>query len=431
MNHATLDDALAALDRLADFERLGGAPQDGDPLGRVRRALARDGDPHRRFRVLHVAGTNGKGSVAAMLASVLGKMGHTIGLYVSPHLVRVHERIVVGGGCISSGDLLAVLNRILPAAEAEGLTWFEAMTVAALRHFADRDVAAAVLEVGLGGRLDATNVAETAVTGIAPVGWDHMHVLGHTLGAIAREKGGIIKPGVPVVLAPQEPEVADVLRGMAGDRGAPLHIVGEDVVVEAEAGDRFAIRTWRGHHRGLEILLRGIHQRTNAALAVGMLEAFVEQKRRELSATAVSAGLREVSWPARIEVFPGEPSIILDVAHNVPAARNLRRVLEEEMGIRRAVFVVGISRDKDRAGVLREFAPLASSFIFPRRDHPRLAAPGELLPFVRDLGIPAEESSSVEEAMSRARALASPEGRVVVTGSFFIAGEARAILKRS
>jgi dihydrofolate synthase/folylpolyglutamate synthase len=409
--------AMEYLNQATDYERQS-ARYDSSTynLGRMRRLAAAMGHVERTFRSLHIAGTKGKGSVAHMADAILRRAGHRTGLYTSPHLVDMRERIRIDGSEVSERDLLWAMNRMERALRRLRPTYFEIMTEAAFLIFARKRVDFAVIEVGLGGRLDATNVIVPAACAITRIDYDHMDKLGHTIRAIAREKAGIIKPGVPVVTGVQRPAALSEIR-RAARPGFPAvwRPVPAGTVLE------FKVEGVRGNVYRCRLPVLGPHQAENAAIAIGLVEA----SGAEVTPFEVREALRHVRLPGRIEVVRRRPWVIVDSAHNPVSARALREALEP-LRHRRMLLVFGASADKDWAGMLRELGPAALS-IFTRARSPRAAAPEVLMRRSRG---PAVRVEGVDEAVALARQLAGPEDAVVVTGSFYVAGEALASLSK-
>jgi len=383
-------------------------------LDRMRRLAADQGHAERTFRTLHIAGTKGKGSVATMAEAILRRAGYRTGLYTSPHLVDLRERIRIDGEDVSEPDFLWAMNRMERTLRRLRPTYFEIMTEAAFLIFAKNKVDYAVIEVGLGGRLDATNVVSPAACAITRIDYDHMDKLGHTLGAIAREKAGIIKPGVPVVTGAQRPSALRVIRRAA----RPLV---PQVWRPVQAGTvlKFNVTGVLGKVYRCELPVLGAHQAQNAAIAIGLVEA----SGAEVTPVEVREALRHVRLPGRVEVVRRRPWVIVDTAHNPVSVRALRQAIGP-LRRRRTVLVFGASADKDWRGMLRELGPVDFT-IFTRARSPRAAAPSEL---VRSRRGPAVRVERVDEAFALARALAGPRDAVVVTGSFYVAGEALASL---
>ena len=413
-------------------------------LEHMRTLLARLGDPHHRLRIVHVAGSKGKGSTSAMLASIFRKAGYRTGLFTSPHLCRVEERFQVDGQPITTAELTALLNDVRRAVEAEArrggvpFTFFEVATAVGFLHFVRRRVEAAVLEVGLGGRLDSTNVCRPVVALITSISFDHTNLLGDRLASIAREKAGIIKPGRPAISGATVPEARAVIERISRERRAPMRQLGVDFHYAYTPGlvqtartrrSRVAVTTERRRWPVFELNLLGDHQAANAAVAV----ACVEQLQAEgwhLSDAAVAAGLAEVSWPARLEVASREPLVILDCAHNVASAVALVETLQSSFAPARRFLVFAGSGDKDLAGMFRVLSPhFQHAFVTRYTENPRSVAPEKLVDLLRaNGGLPATIFSTPTEAYRAARAASGPADMICVTGSVFLAGELRPLL---
>lgn len=399
-------------------------------LERMEGALAELGDPHRAYRCLHVGGTNGKGSVASLWASVMRRAGYRTGLYTSPHLCSFAERIVVDGRPASESELLEVARELGPRIEKGRLSFFEASTLLAFETFRRRDVDVACVEVGLGGRLDATNVVEPEVTAITNVAMDHQEYLGSSLLLIAREKAGIIKPGTPVVTAERRPAVLEIFRAKAREVGAPLHVVDPwDDVAELQLGPRgtrFRLRTDRWGPLELETPLLGAHQATNAAVAVRGLEVGMEG----ITADQVVEGVSEVRWPGRVQLVQrGGTRWIFDVAHNTAGARTLAGVLRDLAPPRPMVLLTGILGDKDWARMLPPLIDGVDHAVFTNpasAPAERLWDPAEVARTVRD-GTAIQVVPDIREAVGAASALGEG-GTVVVTGSCHTVGDVLKLL---
>jgi dihydrofolate synthase/folylpolyglutamate synthase len=432
----TYDEALAYLDSLIDFEKLGAVyfGRDRFQLAGTRRLLAELGDPQERLRITHIAGTKGKGSTAAMLDAILRAHGLHVGLFTKPHLVDIRERTRVDGRLISPAEFAAAVARVRPLVArindtpgAEPITFYEAHLAASVLYFADSGVDLAIMETGLGGRLDATNALQPVVCAITRIDYDHTEIIGDRLEDIAREKAGILKPGVPCLFAPQAPEVMAILEAQAAAVGAPVLrcprvAVGDDPAT-------FSVLGCRTYDR-LSLPLRGGHQRENAAVAIGLAEA-LGSAGADLTAEAVRAGLAGLHWPGRFQVVEGQPTLILDVAHNAVSARVLKQGLEEQlspMPDRRLFLVVGMPRDKDIAAFADALFPLAARVICTQAHSPRAAAPEVLCGAARELGVAAVCLPTVAAGLAEARRLAGPQDVVCVTGSFHVVGEAMELL---
>jgi len=402
-------------------------------LERVHEALKALGHPERRFRSLHVAGTNGKGSTCAFSAAALRAAGHRVGLYTSPHLMRVNERFQVDGADISDEMLgrriLEVLERFSAAAFEPGLlTYFEFGTVVALWHFAQEGVDIAVLETGLGGRLDATNVVQPLVTAITSISFDHMEYLGHTLGAIAGEKAGILKPGVPVVVSRQEPEAREAISRVAGQVGAPMLLEGRDFSLVPGPGGGLVYRGPDRTLEGLSLSLRGPHQAQNAAVALAVLGQ-LHQRGVRVPDEAAAQGLATARWPGRMEEVSSQPAVVLDGAHNPSGVAVLLASLEALYPGRRIHAVFGVVADKDRAPMMRALFPRCASIHLTPLDTPRSLAPEKYLEEARALCADVRPYAFLDDALAGARSLASQEDVVLCTGSLFLVGAARIRLR--
>jgi dihydrofolate synthase / folylpolyglutamate synthase len=414
----TYGEAVARLFALRGGELAGMRPG----LERIRALLGDLGNPERQFRTAQVGGTNGKGSVAAMLASMLGDAGLRTGLYTSPHLCSFRERIRVAGACIPEDDVVDGVEAIGTAVARLDATAFEAMTALALDHFARSSVEVAVLEVGLGGRLDSTTVGEPEVEVLAPIDLDHQAYLGHTLVEIAREKAAIIRSGL-AVSARQAPPAAEVVRTRAAEAGVPLLEEGRDLEVDVEAsslhGHRLTLRGPGWLMAGVHCPLLGLYQPGNALLAVAAARALGAGEE------AIRTGLAGVNWPGRFQVIPGEPTWVLDGAHNPAGARALAASLDYYFPGQPIDFVVGVSADKDARGILSALVPRAARLLFTAADHPRAARPDDLRALLPAGDWRGETAPSV--AAGLARAAQAPRAPVVcVTGSLFVVGEALA-----
>ena len=407
-------------------------------LRRVAAFLEQLGDPHLSARTVHVAGTKGKGSTAAMVDSILGVAGYRTGFYSSPHLHTFRERIRLGGEPVSEDTFLGLVAKLAPAAarleretDLGPVTLFEFMTAMAFQCFADEQVDFQVIEVGLGGRLDATNVVEPDVCAITNISLDHMAILGDTVEEIASEKAGIIKPGVPVVVAPQSSGALEVIRSAAREKEAPVVLVGRDVtwkfqgLARGNAGAQVAeITGLRGGFQPI-IPLPGRHQLENVATVVGVIEALAGMG-YAITKPDMLKGLMRVRWPCRLEVLAREPMVICDGAHNVYSMETMLSSLREYFDYDRMLVVAGFSRDKSVAAMVAALAPHADMVIATRSRHPRSLAPNSLAGLLRDGGIgDVRQSEDVCGALELARSEAGPKDMILATGSLFVAAEAR------
>ena len=428
-------ETIAYLYSLTDYEKIRVeryTPETYD-LSRVERLLAAMGDPHTRFPAVHVAGTKGKGSAAAMCEACLRAAGYRTGFYTSPHLHTFRERIQVAGQKIPREEVIALVEEARPLIErTPDVTYFEAITAMGFLHFARSEVEVAVVEVGLGGRLDATNVLMPEVSVITSLSLEHMVLLGDTLAEIAYEKAGIIKPGIPAVSAPQRAEAIKVLEAVSQQRGAPLTEVGRDWDYEPGPADLdgqvFTARCITGGGSELDgeywIPLLGRHQLENATSAIAALD-ILRQRGFRVPVEAVREGLRTVYWPGRLEILSREPLVVGDGAHNPYSAQVLRQALEEWFPGQHWVLIFGASADKDVAGMLSVLLPVSDYVIVTRSDHPRAAAPVELADVVASVGGGAEVSVNVRKSIRRGLAMMDPGGGLLVTGSIHLVADAR------
>lgn len=429
--------ALRYLDNLIRSDRPRRVYSD-EKLSRMRRLLAALGDPHHQLRTVLVAGTKGKGSSAVMVAEILRAHGLRVGLTVKPHLVDYRERIQVSGHKISRADVAALVERVRPAIEdGRELSWgaatyVEATVALALLHFVRRRVDLAVVEVGIGGRLDATNVLDPLVSVITPISYDHTEILGETLTAIATEKAGIIRRAGSVVSAPQPEEALTVIERACETKRARLVLVGRDVEVDVDEsslrGVRATVRGLRGTYP-IRVPLLGAHQAVNAATAVAAVELLPGEVVR-LDPAAVRRGLAAVRWPARVELIDTEPYTIIDVGHNPASMGALRNTLQQLLGGRRLILVFGMLATKDYRTVAAMIAPFADTIVTTTPDNPH-ALPAELLAVeVRRYASRVLVIGDRREAVERGRALTGPNDVLVITGSFYLVGEAREWLRR-
>ena len=423
--------ALRYMYGFTDYEKRGFAayaPEFYD-LERVERLLALLGDPQRSFRAVHIAGTKGKGSTSAMIESVLRVVGYRSGLYTSPHLHTFRERIQARGKMISEADIVRLVDKMRPlVAQVADVTTFEVMTCLAFAWFEEQAVEWAVVEVGLGGRLDATNVLIPAVSVITSLSYDHTAVLGDTLALIAAEKAGIIKQGVPVVSAPQPGEALAVIEATSSEMGAPLTLVGRDWTWEAGAasleGQQFSIRHRQDEIRDLCTPLLGEHQLINATTAVATL-SLLREAGLDIPQATIREGMETVSWPGRFEILGRQPLIIADSAHNGDSARKLVATVRAVCDYRRLIVILGASADHATPALMEALLVGADRAIAAQAKHPRAADPDWLQDRAAALGFQMEVSGTVAQALELALADAGPEDLVLCTGSVFVAGDAR------
>ncbi len=432
-----------------DYQRavqyMQGLKRFGIKLGneRFEALLERLGNPHHQLRVIHVAGTNGKGSTSTFIATILQAAGYKVGLYLSPYVFNLRERIQVNGYLIPEADFARLVTWIKPHIEELAqtplgqVTEFELKTAVGFSCFAEQRVDFAVVEVGLGGRLDATNVVRPLVSVITSIGWDHMDRLGDTLGKIAAEKAGIIKPDAPAVTGVTEEEPLQVIREHAQRAGVPLtEVKPERMVIPPPVRtvhwqdegvyrmrQKVSVRSTDGVYRHLSLRLLGRHQCSNAAVAIAAIEALRHAHRVEVPESAIRIGLEHATMPGRMQVVRRSPTLLLDGAHNMDAARCLAQAITDTFRYRRMILVLGIGRGHVAQGVVDALAPLASYIIFTQPSDPR-GRPAAELPESATVALPPYDIiPSVPEAVERAMGMASTEDIVVVTGSFYVVGE--------
>jgi len=424
----TYPEALKYLESFINYEKIPAYPyKESLKLERVRDFLDTIDNPQDSLRCIHIAGTKGKGSTCAFIAYILRQAGYKVGLYTSPHLSDFRERIRVlhprtkelknlrtdFEGMISEKELSDFVDRLKPAIEKYNndskygpLSFFEVYTAVAFAYFKEKKVDLAVLETGLGGRLDATNVVRALVCAITPISYEHTQKLGSTLAEIAAEKCGIIKiPGSIVISAPQEKEAMEVIRNRCERIGAKLFEVGKDI-----------------EYHKLKSNLIGEHQLINAAVAVGAIEA-LSSYGVKVSIDEIKNGLRNTVWPGRCEVVSKDPLIILDGAQNIASAQVLKKAIKENFKYKKLILVLGISKDKDILGICREVDELADEVILTRADNPRATEPKVLAGYFK--GKPAHITKDIKEAKIMAQRIAKKGDLILVTGSLFVVGEFR------
>jgi dihydrofolate synthase/folylpolyglutamate synthase len=428
------DDALSYLSQYTNYERELRYPYDGwhMNLARVRGLLRGLGSPERDLRIVHIAGTKGKGSVAAMLETILRAAGYRTGLFTSPHLLDFRERIRLNGEWVSESSVAALVERIIPAAEEVHkepelgpLTYFEILTAMAIAAFAETGVDIAILETGLGGRYDATNVCDPLISILTNVSLDHTDILGDILEAIAAEKSMIIKPGKPAVIAPQEESVHQLFSARRREINAP----------EIRVSDRY---TWRMISENIDgqraeikgkrelddvfIKLPGEPQLINAATAITALDALSE-RRFNVSDHAIKAGLAALDWPARFQRVRKSPDLILDGAHNAKSASYLRETMERLYPGRSVTAIIGLGGDKDVEGFCRELGPVLQRVVITKSIAMKAVASDRIKTALSPFQVEIGETESVKQAMETAFKDALPQDVILVTGSFYVISE--------
>ncbi|MFH1651029.1 MAG: folylpolyglutamate synthase/dihydrofolate synthase family protein [Chloroflexota bacterium] len=425
-------EALDYVLQFADYERLPRSAVVFD-LRRIALLLERLGNPQDTARAVHVAGTKGKGSTATMIASILKSSGYRTGLYTSPHLLSFTERLQVDGRPIAEADFARLVAQLQPevatvnreAAFGE-LTTFEILTALAFVYFRECRVDYQVMETGLGGRLDATNVVRPEVCVLTSISYDHMDVLGNTLTLIAGEKAGIIKPGCPTVTAPQFPEAMAVLEKTVRERHAPLLKVGQDVTWRLQTfsteGQEFTVQGRRDTY-ALALPLLGEYQLENAATAVAAAEVLAEKGAAKITPVSIAAGLKGINWPGRLQILHRQPWLVIDGAHNAYSAGRLVAALRKYFTYRRAWLIFGASGDKDLDGMVAELAPFPDEVIVTVSRHPRSVKADVLAAAFARHGARAETATDVAGAVKAARARAAKDDLICATGSIFIIAE--------
>ncbi len=398
------------------------------------------GSPHRAFRSVHIAGTNGKGSTAAFLESILRHSGLRVGLYTSPHLVSFTERIRVNNVPISEEDVVGLAGRIRTACRQNvsrgaspppNPTFFEVTTAMAFTYFAEHGVDIAVVEVGMGGRLDSTNVLTPLISIITNIDFEHTEFLGTTLEQIAGEKSGIIKEGIPVITGAAQPEVVPVLERTARESHAPFYRLGADFTAENISGESAQVFDYRGirdFYGSLGVGMRGRYQVDNACLAVAATECLQDYDIR-IDETGISRGLKFTNWEGRLECVSERPAIFLDGAHNPGSARMLSQAMQAmRASYRKLILVIGILSDKDYRGMISAFTSLADHIVVTRPGYSRAMDLDALAAETRKLHDSVDTADTVRAAITAARELASEDDCILITGSLYVVGDARAVL---
>ncbi|MBN2238935.1 MAG: bifunctional folylpolyglutamate synthase/dihydrofolate synthase [Dehalococcoidales bacterium] len=426
----TYQQALDYIYSFVDYENQA-RPRDAAnyDLRRMDELLERVGNPHLKARTVHIAGTKGKGSTAALIESVLRHSGYTTGLFTSPHLHTFNERIRANGELIPDEDVIRLVELIQPEVAAVNeraaygkLTTFEIMTAMGFMYFDMKNVDVRVIEVGLGGRLDATNVVEADVSIITTIGFDHTEVLGNTLSAIAGEKAGIIRPGGTVVSSLQAEEADKVIVNRCNDLLARLIKVGRDVTWQSLSygisGQRFNVQGAKEKYE-LEIPLLGDHQLNNATTAVAALEVLAD-KGLNITKETIAEGFAAVKWPGRLQILARDPLLVVDGAHTPDSARRVRESIEKYFDYEQAILIIGSSSDKDIAGIVNELAPVFNQVVVTRSIHPRSMPANRIIEEFAKKGVEGKTATDITEAFSMALELAGKHDLVCATGSLFI-----------
>ncbi len=416
----------------ASLEFLYGLAKSGIKLGldRTLDLLERLGNPERAFESIHIAGTNGKGSVACFLHSILCQEGLVTGLFTSPHLVSYRERFRIDGEAIGRSELASLVTELKPMIIKTNVTYFEATTALAFEYFRRRSVDIAVVEVGMGGRLDSTNVLEPLVTCITSIDYDHTLYLGKTLARIAREKAGTIKKGIPVVCGiTRRPALASIAQ-IARRRRAKLYLLGRDAryrILSADLNGSWFEYQGLQIRRSFKIRIAGLHQVANAALAV-LVGEVLREGGLAVSDRAIAEGLLRAAWPGRLQVLRQRPLIVCDAAHNVSGVRSLVVSLRA-FNFRPDVIVFGVLRDKRYEEMVTMLAKLGKVFVFTKPASPRALPLVKLTATARSLGVRRYTYSNSMDAITRALQISGRDGKVLVCGSLYLLGEIMEALK--
>jgi dihydrofolate synthase/folylpolyglutamate synthase len=411
-------------------------------LNRMRKLLAALGDPHKKIETAHIGGTKGKGSTATMLAKMLEANGYKVGLYTSPHVVSLHERISVNSQMVSQIDMLRLINRAYAAIEniakkSEAPTFFEIMTVLAFMHFVNKNVDIAVIETGLGGRLDSTNVIKPKVVGITNISIDHSDQLGSTIDRIAAEKAGIFKRGVPAISVKQQPEALKVLKKQANAVKAPLSVTGLDIDFsyrfessrEHGPHNTICVTTPTSKFEHLRVPFPGEHQAINCGLALAMLDKLKLSGYKIDNEKAIS-GLHQVTLAGRMEIIHDDPRIIIDAAHNAASIRALMHAIGQHVPYDSMVVIFGCNADKDVKGMLRQLQYGADKVIFTRSNSPRAMYPPDLADIYAEIcDKMCQSSMTLREALRVASSAVGKEDLICITGSFYLVGEAKVMFQ--
>lgn len=398
-------------------------------LSTIRNILKGLGNPQNRFAAIHIAGTNGKGSVAASLSAILHAAGYRVGRYTSPHLVRFNERICINDQPISDGDVVSAYNAVkgLSYGRREP-TFFEYATAMALHTFGKKRVDWAVIETGMGGRLDATNIIKPALSIITNISLEHRTYLGNTIAEIAGEKGGIIKKNTPVITGVKQKSAISALESIAASKTAPIYRRGDAFCVKKQRDGTFNYYGINVIRRGLQTGLTGLHQIENAALVMAACEV-LNQKKAILPFAAVKKGLLNARWPGRLEIVKNSPLVILDGAHNLIAARTLAKYLKTNLSERRLTLVIGVLDDKPYRSMLKSLLPLSSRVIITKAKIDRALSTKVLHKVAASIAKDILIISNVADAVKYAIESTPPQDAVCIAGSLYVVGEAKELLE--
>lgn len=395
-------------------------------LEHIQALLERLDNPQNGFKSIHIAGTNGKGSTAAILESILRQAGFHTGLYTSPHLINLRERIRTHGACISELDMLSQVVDIQPAAEETDASFFEILTAIAFKYFSEQQVDLAVVETGLGGRLDATNTLTPELSIITEIGLDHTRILGKRMEKIATEKAGILKNGIPGIIGSQIDSVRDFYRGIAKKRDLDLRYVLGEILIEnvrlLESGTLMDVRMDGREYKDLNLHLPGCHQVENAATALCAVDELRKQG-WSIPDEAIYAGFAETNWRARLELVQIAPKIVLDSAHNPLGAKRLRHALEDIFQYKKLILVFGVLADKDYITMAKSLFPLASHIILTKPPNERALDPTKLLPLTDSKKQSVDVLEAVDDAWNKAMQIADTDDLICACGSIYFVGD--------
>jgi dihydrofolate synthase/folylpolyglutamate synthase len=407
-------------------------------LTRMEALLKNLGNPHKKVQMVHIAGTKGKGSTATMLAKMIEANDYNVGLYTSPHVTTLHERIVINSQMITNKQMLSLVNRMHATIEKfkkkdDSPTFFEIITALAFMHFADQEVDVAIIETGLGGRLDSTNVVNPALVGITSISIDHQNLLGTTIDLIAKEKAGIIKEGVPVITVPQDPGAMKVLKKHASSVNAPLMVTGRDIDFSSrfessrEHGPhtRICLTTPNSSFEHLRVPLPGAHQAVNCGLALAMLDR-LKGEGYEIDDEKAILGLQDVSMAGRMEIISDDPHILIDAAHNAASIKALIQAIGQHVPYDSMVIIFACNSDKDVHGMLTQLQYGADKVIFTRSNSPKAVFPQDLGDMYTEIcGKMYQTAMTLREAAKIAKSAVSREDLICITGSFYLVGQAK------
>jgi dihydrofolate synthase/folylpolyglutamate synthase len=439
----TYESAMRYLASQTDYEQMLRVRYNRDTfnLDRMHRLLKGLGNPHEKIRAVHIAGTKGKGSTAMMLAAMLESCGHSVGLYTSPHICDVRERIRINGSVVTQAAMTRLINRAIPLIEAEPddkPTFFEIFTALAFCHFVDQQVDLAVVETGLGGRLDSTNVLKPAVCGLTSISMDHMHQLGHSLHDIATEKAGILKQDTPAISVPQHPDAEQVLRRTASGVNSRLQFTGKDIEFSYRVESsrqvgchaRVCLTTDQSRFEHLPVPLLGEHQAVNCGLALALLDS-LKSLGYQIDDQRAMDGLARVEIPGRMEMIHRDPRILVDGAHNAASVQALMRGIGQHIPYDSMVMIFGCAADKDIPGMMRQISTGADKVIFTRAaSNTRAADPTELAEMYEECsGKVSQVAETLVDAIRIANNAVSREDLICITGSFYLVGEAKSLLQ--